>query len=184
MIPPSSLSLTSGVTLLSRAFLGALLAFAGSRKILEIGLLDQNQQLVDALAFTPRALRVFLAHAIPPMEVFLGFCLLLGLYLRASLYAVSALFAVFALVVVSADGHHACGCTGLPVLDDLSKWAHAAFLLSLLILSFACAHLSATTLSLDAAFARSRKTRIRNSRRATDSTVPERMVPTPCDDPN
>lgn len=115
------------ITVMIRLALGAMLAFAGAVKLTDPASFGLVVARYDIL---PDSLVPYAASFVPPLELILGLCLLVGLKVRASA-AVAALlmtaFIAFITVNVARGRTFECGCfqlglLGINVAENVSPW--------------------------------------------------------------
>lgn len=115
------------IFLFYRFFLGILFLISGGEKLLSP--VQNFVYVIQSYELIPTQFEIFIAYAIPAMEIIVGIFLLLGLWIRFSLYGAQILFLTFIGVVAQALIRHLpvdeCGCFG--ELISIPLWVVLAF---------------------------------------------------------
>ena len=144
-------------SLVSRVVLGGVFLVAGATKIPDPGSLAASIRSYEL--GLPEWFVSFSAHALPYIEVLLGFYVLVGLFTRASAWATNALTILFFLALLQGAARGLqidCGCFGSSAGEASNLWLAAARDLGLLALGLHVALAPTGRFSVDALFRRSR----------------------------
>ena len=120
------LALMQSAVTAARLILGLILIGAGA---LKLGHAPALASSIAGFRLLPSGIIPLLAIALPPLEILLGFYLVVGLFTRITGIVAALLFAIYAVAIASAvvRGIPAnCGCFG-PSDAATADWPHVGF---------------------------------------------------------